>query len=226
MSDKPSVEERFRMGVNLAEETLRKLVIDGRLNTELGDYTQKLLWHQLRLKHRSDKHGPFIECPEDKEKLLHRLSRSNRGAYDLYCYIVASRVIRGLPLNHDMRLFCARNLTGNEEVPPPSRKKSKHFAAHAQIYTTVLILVHIFKLSKTENDTGPGLSACHAISQAFENLGHHKTPKAIKDICTSKSNADIRSAVEMLNELEMEFDEDDRGYDDRFTSIIPDVLRD
>ncbi|MBY6158896.1 hypothetical protein [Pseudooceanicola nitratireducens] len=226
MSDKPSLEERFEMGVSLAEETLRAVVVDGQLYTDAGDYTQKLLWHELGFKNSPDEHGPFLEYPEGTEGILHRLSPSNRGAYDLYAFVVASRIVRGLPLNRDMRLFCARNLTGTADVPRHSRKKSKHFSAHCQIYTTVLILVHIFRLSKTENDTGPGLSACHAISQALENLGHHKTPKAIKDICTSKSNHHIRSAVEKFNKDVMEAAGDDTEWDRPYASKIPQVLRD
>ena len=226
MSDQLDVEKRFKMGVELAEDTLKLVVVDGKLYTDVGDYSQIMLWYELKLKSKRDEHGPYLDCSEETERRLHRLSRSNRGAYDLYCMIVAGRIIRELPLNYDMRLFCARNLTGTFEVPPPSRKKSKYFAAHAQIYTTVLILVHKFQLTKTENDTGPGLSACHAISQALENLGHHKTPKAIKDICTSKSSQDIRSAVEKtINDI-AKATSDDQNWTSRYASKIPGVLRD
>ncbi|PTX54656.1 hypothetical protein C8N43_3473 [Litoreibacter ponti] len=188
---------------------LGPFVQDGQLKTDVYEPSEFRLRFELQIKQGHDDQGAFYCFPEDADQALFELSAMDRGAFDLYCKIVASRLFRGQPLNFQMSVFAGLMVLQGISPPRASKKKSALFVAHSYIYWVALCLVQKFNISATSNDQGPGLSACNAISLALGELGHAKSPRAIKEILVGKSSAQLRKEAHDIWFLASDWRKDD-----------------
>ena len=153
MSDQS--EPDFKGAVLYATHALGPIVQDGKLKTDVSEPSELSLRFELRIKQGHDEKGVFYDFPEGADRVLHQLSDSDRGAFDIYSSIITSRLFRNEWLSEGMRVFAGLMVAERFGPPKPSKKKSALFVAHVYIYGVATYLAMKFNISLTSNDAGP-----------------------------------------------------------------------
>lgn len=159
------------------------------------------------LEHQFDDH-PF--CPSRyviSDVALNWLcmtAERDKGAFELVRRIVTTKLLRNEPVSIPASLFAGMVLAGLKKSPPPeSQRLSKTFARNLHLVYLARTISKSFDLALTRNDSsgGSGVSACDAISDALENVGIFKSPRAIKDLLVHKSSLRVREIADELEEI-------------------------
>lgn len=114
------------------------------------------------------------------------------GSFSLMKMLCLDRLNRNLDLDSSMRLFLQLHLS--ELIPPPKgRRADRTIFGNIWLHTWVKTAGNDYNLKLTRNDeTKSARSACDAVSKGLERNGHHRSYRALKEICVGKSHAPAR----------------------------------
>lgn len=183
--------KNFYNAVAFGEMVLRGIVCDRQLRSTDLEPMEIVFSLALPVLNGTDERGGFYKCADRALTWLVSQAELERGAFDLAIRIVASRLVRGEALPESGRVFAGLCLVGM--IKPPSKtKKAATFSNNLMLYWTAKRIEQDFGLTLTRGDDTGNTSACDAVSQALERLGHAKTYRAIKELCHHKSSGSMR----------------------------------
>lgn len=153
-------------------------------------------------------YGHYYRVSDQVIEFLAVRFENDLGAYELLKRITASRLCRQEPLHEMMPAFAAGVLLGKITPPlSPSTKVAKTFAVNIQLVYLARALSKAFDLPLTRNDEARNKrSCCDAVSEALRRIGHHKSPRAIKDLLTHKTAVRIRETLDAIEGFKKERD--------------------
>lgn len=134
--------------------------------------------------------GGYEVSTQTGRELLY-LSQTLPGAYDLACKICSVCVFRNCPMPDGLRLFAAEVLAGMTKRPK-GKKKDKTWLANQYKLALIHRVAHDFDLSMTRGDNNPEVSACDAVSHAFQEAGHSVDYFSLKRLCVEKRYGELR----------------------------------
>ncbi len=182
----------FQGAVGFAQKILRHYVSEGQLIFPAMEPMEVQFRLKLRIVQISDDLGVKYLCPEGAAEWLYSQADRSKGAFDLLCNLVVSRIVRGEPLSQVLRTFAGLRVAGEFEPPKSSKKMAKNFVQNLYLICLADRVSEDFGLTLTRNEASPALSACDAVAFALCNLGHYRTSRAIKELVVNPSSKALR----------------------------------
>ena len=212
---KDNKEADFQGAVDHAVHALAPFFERGNLKSPKNS-SAELFWEtSLQVSSGHDDHGQFYILRESDEDHLFKFAFKERGAFDLYRKIVASRVSRGEELSFITRCFIYMILIEKISLREPVGWETKRSSLNIYIFRITEQIAVEFNLPKVGNAAGPKNSACDAMSSALEKLGHFKSSRAIQEILYHKSYKSLRRQSTFVDVMRKTHPRDDpKGFVD------------
>jgi hypothetical protein len=188
----------FQGAVCYVQKILKPYVSGGQLVFPAIEPMEVIFRWELRIVQVSDDLGAKYICPEGAAEWLYSKADHNKGAFDLLCHIVATRLFRNEPLSPQLRTFAGLRVAGEIEPPKSSTKVAKNHVQNLYLICLAYRAAEDFGLTLTRNEVSAALSACDAVAQALSNLGHQRTWRAIKELIVNPSSEALRSHKQQL----------------------------
>jgi hypothetical protein len=138
-------------------------------------------------------------CTEEAAEVLLALCDVEPAAWDL-CRLVASHHLRhSQPIPKAVATFAALALDGIIKEPKRPRR-SVNWLERLACLLMIELATRQAGLTRTRSDAtgdkGPGYSACDAVSEALRRVSHGKSYRALKEMCVSAADRELRSDIQ------------------------------
>lgn len=150
---------------------------------------------ELKLDVRPTEKGAYEISPGSAVALF-EWTNELPGAHDLACKICATNLLHNAPIPEPLRLIGAEVLMGTKERPR-GEKADKTWLSNQYKYSLIARAAEDFSLKPTRGDNNAALSACDAVSVAFERAGHHVDYFSLKRLVVEKRYKRLREQFHM-----------------------------
>ena len=169
------------------------IVKDGRIKLPEMCFWEPYL--ELKLNVRPTSGGAY-EISDGSAMALFEWAKELPGAHDLACKICATNLILGSPIPEPLRIIGAEVIMGQKKRPK-GEKADKTWLVNQYKYSLIMRAAEDFGLKPTRGDNNAGLSACDAVSVAFQNAGHHVDYFSLKRLVVEKRYKRLREQWQM-----------------------------
>lgn len=169
----------------------------GRLDPGIIRLRMELGIHWLRP--TKERPVSLVTCSEEAAKELFSRCEFEPAAWDL-CRAVATHCLNnGQLLPRAIAAFAARVLDGTIKEPKRPRR-SANWMERLACLLMVELATRQAGLTRTRNDAtgekGRGYSACDAVDEALRRVGHGKSYRALKEMCVSVADRQLRDDIQ------------------------------
>lgn len=158
------------------------------LSVEPSEFTY---WYGLRFEQANDGMMTIYTYPPGAVEWLCMKAETDKGAFDIVCRVVASKLFRNEPLSEPLRTFAGLRVV-DRKPSPKGRKAAKTVALNLQLLQVTKSVAGRFGLALTRNDASPPFSACDAVSSGLSRLGHSRSWRSIKELIVNPSSESLR----------------------------------
>lgn len=191
---------QFDKAVEYAKMVLGVYVSEGKLSFPEMEPDEVFLRWSVPFYQNKDELGFRIIHPPHADEWLMDISESSRGAHDLLCQVVASKLFRGEALSEKLRVFAALRVVDRAKAPKKSGRASKSYMRNLILVMAAKAISRQFQLPLTRNEGSEEHSTSDAISLALDQLGHALSWRAIKELIVHPSNVKLMQSVDELQE--------------------------
>lgn len=200
--------DNYLQAVECVVDTFRGRIKNGQIASFSTEPTEFLYRFGLRIEQEFDGNTTSYSCPPGTAEWLCMKALTDKGAFDLVCSIVASKLFLGQELSYTLRVFAGLRVAGLNPAPK-SRKISKTFEVNLRLLTLARSISTKFNLPATRNEASPPFSVCDAIAEGLGKLGHNRSWRAIKELLVNRSSDELRLLEEEIRNCALSTIHDD-----------------
>jgi hypothetical protein len=185
------MKDNYSLAVDCVVEAFKGRIKNGQIASVTVEPTELLYKFGLRIEQSYDGKMTSYTYLPGAEVFLCMKAESDKGAYDILCSIVASKLFLNEKLSDPLRVFAGLKVAGLKP-PPKGRKVAKTFLVNLHLLALTKSIESRFGLSATRNEVSPPSSACDAVSEGLGKLGHQRSWRAIKELVVNQSSEELR----------------------------------